>query len=442
MFQELKSLLKSEAEIKEEEFGLENATTIYELGYSFKDAMKKLKEAGIPIVLTKSEKEETFKEMSIAIEAENLSMMELIEKGLPWGYKGRINRNSIESIEDIVAIHKTNYPPKGNKIDSRYSGNVLHDCSITLGGEKYSFTCKSGRDSVHLSANHEVSPNNGGDWDEMKYAVIISFKDLRDNSIIKSAQSVDIYTKGPVALTENCYILCPKGESKEIQANNPNVTVIEYEGEYVQDYANMFISEMGYKLEPGSDYGFRDTEQDNKYSKMMEKEGIPIKRHFWSEDKKREEQLGDVYKLVGILKLIKGENLVEKIGKEKLIDGLLKDNGLGYYIDIALNTVPEYEDIFIKELNEIGIAIDVNEIKKTIKQHINEDGIIDNDPRLIITHYLMDAIESKSIDKQKDNRFEVNSTAIARVSKDIGITISEMDKAKGVTEPEKQPKRR
>ena len=60
MVKELKDLLKEEAEQQGKEFELEWARTLSDLGYTVKGAIQKLKEAGIVIVFTESEKEETF----------------------------------------------------------------------------------------------------------------------------------------------------------------------------------------------------------------------------------------------------------------------------------------------------------------------------------------------------------------------------------------------
>lgn len=397
MIKELKEILKKEAEqngntkvINE----IESATTLLHLGYTFKDAIKKLKEVGATIVLTEEEKERRFEEIRNAHKTieEGFDDSCYFENGLT---NGRVNMREFESTSDIVMVHKTDYAPRGERIESRYSGGVLHDCCVTLGGEKYNFTCKSGRDTVHLSANHEVGANDGGSWSEMKYAVIIPFEDLKKHSTIRSAKSVDTYTRGAVKLTENSYILCPKGESLAIQEENPNVTVIEYEGEFVQGYANMLISELGYKLEFGHDHGFEDQKQANKYYDIMENEGFSMQSHFCSEDKEREIELGMVYQVVGLMQLISEEQLIEKLDRYELIEELnsqhffeLVDNVLG---DEAL-----YNNQFIEELKCMGININVDNLRAVIESHKDEKNHLDMPYESIVTGYILDAIAERS----------------------------------------------
>lgn len=392
MIKELKEVLKKESEqngdIKNVN-SIENAPTLFYLGYTFTQAIKKLKEAGVTIVLTEDEKEERFQEIRDA----HKTIVDGFDDSWCWENgltNGIVNMRGFETTSDIIMVHKTNYAPKGERIESRYSGGVLHDCSVTLGGEEYSFTCKSGRDTVHFSANHEVGANDGGSWNKMKYAVVIPFDDLKEHSTIKSAKSVDTYTKGAVKLTENSFILCPKGESGAIQRENPNVTIIEYEGEYVQDYANMLISELGYKLEIGNDHGFEDSKQASKYFDIMAQEGLTVQSHFHSEDKKNENELEKVYQVVGLMKLISDKQLIEKIDREQLIEEL-NSQRFGVLVNNILG-----EDEFIKELKSIGINISIDDFRNVCKSHKGEDNRLDMTYESILTGYMLDAIVERS----------------------------------------------
>jgi len=420
MIKELKELLKKEANengnLETVDF-IEKATTLQHLGYSFTDAIKKLKEAGLTIVLTEEEKSKRFEEIKNAHKT--------IEEGFDdsWAYdngltNGLVNMREFDSASDIIMVHKTNYAPKNERIESRYSGGVLHDCSITLGGQEYSFTCKSGRDTVHLSANHEVSANDGGSWSKMKYAVIIPFDDLKEHSTIISPKSVDTYTRGAVKLTENSYILCPKGESAAIQKENPNVTIIEYEGEFVQDYANMLISELGYKLELGDDHGFVDSKQASRYTNIMEKEGFSIKSHIKSEDKEIEKNLGKVYQTIGLMKLISDENLLQRIDRNQLIEEL---NSQHFFelIDSSFGDEAPYNDLFIQELKELGINISLEEFKKVFESHKDEDGYLDIDYETLITDYMLDAISER-------NKGVITGEGIARLDKESNLIESDL----------------
>ena len=420
MIQELKELLKKEAKENgnmEAVSSIESATSLLHLGYTFTEAIKKLKEAGLTIVLTEEEKKKRFEEIKNAHKT--------IEEGFDdsWGFEngltnGLVNMREFESTSDIVMVHKTNYAPKNERIESRHSGGVLHDCSITLGGQEYNFTCKSGRDTVHLSANHEVGANDGGSWSKMKYAVIIPFEDLKKYSTIRSAKSVDTYTRGAVKLTENSYILCPKGECASIQSENPNITIIEYEGEFVQDYANMLISELGYKLELGHDHGFEDSKQADKYYDIMKGEGLSMQSHFHSEDKERETELGMVYQVVGLMKLISDEQLLEKFDRTELIEEL---NSKHFFelVDNAFGNEATFNDVFIEELKEIGINVSIDDLRVVLESHLDEQGYLDMPYESILTGYMLDAISER-------NKGVITAEEIARLDKENSLIESDL----------------
>jgi len=388
MIKELKELLKKEAEQQGKDFELERASTLSDLGYNFKDAIKKLKEAGIPVVLTEEEKEQMIKNIR---EGECIRQEGHDIFSQWYGKKPQVNIKPISSLEDIIACHKTDFAPKGEKIHSRHSGKVLHNCNVTLGGKEYSYTCESGRNTVHCSANHEVSPNDGGNWSKKKYAVLIPFPVLNEKSKIKSAKAVDIYTEGPIQLNEECYILCPKGEGETVRNENPNVTVIEYEGEVVQDYANVLISALGYKLELGDDHGFRDREAGNSYCDIMKKAGFTVQPHFYSEDKDNEQNLGIVYQLVGLMKLIKDEKILEKIERKKLIEEL---NGQHFseMINMVFGPNEKYSDTLVEELKKIGIEISIDGMREAVEEHVDENRRLHKDYDTIVTDYMLKSI--------------------------------------------------
>lgn len=423
MIKELKEILKKEAMQtgnSKRVNSIESSTTLVDLGYTFVDAIKKLKEAGATIILTEEEKEKRLEEIrkanKIINEDSNGSRM----------YDGPVNVKQFENTSDIIAVHKTDYAPKNERIESRNSGGVLHDCTITLGGKEYNFTCKSARNSVHLSANHEVGSNNGGSWDKTKYAVVIPFDDLKKYSTIKSAKAVDIYTSGAVKLTENSYILCPKGESTAIQKDNPNITVIEYEGEYVQDYADILISELGYKLEIGNDYGFENAEQAHNYHEIMTREGFTVQSHSKSEDKEKEMKLGKIYQVVGLMKLIRDEQLMKKMDREELIEQL---NSQKFFqlVDGALGEDSPYNDEFVGELKKLGINVSIDNLRAAFESHKDEDGFLDVPYESIVTGYMLDAIAER-------DKTTITSKDFAEVDKSQNITTSETNSTKELLE--------
>lgn len=423
MIKELKEVLKKEAEEKGNVVrvtSIEKSTTLSHLGYTFKEAIKKLKEAGVTIILTEEEKERRIEEIREAIKTieDHFDVLTRDENGLT---NGKVNMRKFESTSDIIMIHKTDYAPKNDRIESRYSGGILDDCCVTLGGEKYDFTCKSGRNTVHFAANHEVSAHSGGSWSKMKYAVIIPFDDLKRCSTIGSAKSVDTYTRGAAKLTENSYILCPKGEGSVIQKENPTVTVIEYEGEVVKNYANILISELGYKLEFGNEHGFDDTEQANIYCDIMTKEGFTVQKHFFSEDKKKERILGTIYEVVALMKLISDKQLIENLDREELIDDLTSQR-VDELISIVFSSSNKpYYDVFEEELKKIGINISIEDWKNALESHITNDMLY----KTIMLEYMLDAIE-------ESNKKKLTANDIAEADKQQALTTTEVGEIKGL----------
>lgn len=358
---------------------LESIKTISDLihigrEYSFKDIIKFSKELGIPMLLTEKDMKWIMNEREKVQHTESF-----------------INNKDFKSLSDIIAVHKTDYPPKGEKIQSRLSGKVLQKGSIILGGEKNEFSYHSSRDTVHFSANHEVRPNNGGDWSEMKYAVLIPFEDLAKGSNIASARAVDMYTKGAAKLTSNSYILCPKGEGIEIQRNNSNLTVIEYEGENVKGYADALIMYLGYKLEIGHDHGFVDERQGNIYSDLVRNAGFSTYKHFESPEEREQYELGTIYKTTGVIKLIKEKQLLDKIGREQLISELEEQYDLDEFRFTFLSE--EYSDVLLEELQTIGLNINLKEMhKKIFEEHWNFDAATN-----YILNKVFDQMEVKEI---------------------------------------------
>ena len=224
----------------------------------------------------------------------------------------------------------------------------------------------------------------------MKYAVIIPFEDLEKSSKIINAKSVDTFTEGPVYLTKNSYILCPKGEGKKVKASNPNIIVIEYEGERVYGYANMFISELGYIIVKGGAHGFLDSEKANKYTEIVSERGYSTVSHFYSKYKERERMLSKMYTVVGVFKLIIDQNIQNKIDRKQLVNDL-RDNDILNILHYTFSEedihrdedeIEYYKEYFIQELKQLGIEIEDDEVD-------NLDNI----------HFLLD----KAKDVQRNN---------------------------------------
>ena len=192
-------------ELKEKYDKMKQAQSLKDLGFNFKSAFEFLIEHNIPVVFEKDER----------IENKDVESSD-----------GKIKNES-----DLVLVHKTNYIPQNDTIQTSKSV-IKYEEIITLGGKEYKINYPEGRDTIHFSVNHEVNKHAMGSWNNTKYAVIIPFSNVKKETI-GSAHPTDTFLKGNVKLDVGTYILCPIGEGKFVREQNPNAQVIEYEGEKV-----------------------------------------------------------------------------------------------------------------------------------------------------------------------------------------------------------------
>jgi hypothetical protein len=201
----------------------------------------------------------------------------------------------IDSIEDLVMVHVTDYMPKG-RISSPLETHkeMQRYCEIDYGNGKKDqipFIERSFRNTVHFCLNCQVTSHEFGNWDIRKYAVFIPMDKI--NGQIKGGREVDTYTIGGVNLSSESYILCPANEVQEMKKINPGVNIIGYEGQNVSLYVDTVISLLGYKVKQGgkTSWGNSDIHSDldiDKVQKLFEKNNWPIIPHFYSEERQEE----------------------------------------------------------------------------------------------------------------------------------------------------------
>ena len=208
----------------------------------------------------------------------------------------------------------------------------------------------------------------GDEWSSMKYAVLVPFKDIPREQII-SAESVDTYTKGGVNLTKNSWIICPKGEKDKISKNNPGVKVMEYEGENAKDYANTFLSTLGYRQEKANEHYWKNEYSQDKYSKLMKKEGFKEDIHYGSEMHVEEEMLNAINRTISVLKVIKENGLVNNIEDIEVIYSQLNSQRIPVFLRNCLDY--NIRKAGLETLNEKLKKIGIN-ICKTSSRKINE----------------------------------------------------------------------
>lgn len=240
---------RQELESKKEKY-LE-AKVPAELDLTFENAIKLLKDTGIDPILTETD----------------LTDFNIITKP------------NVDNLDGLILVHKSGHVPTDSRVHSLKELGIKGTVNYKVGGKEIETTFDKGRNTVHFAVNGEVGSHMYGNWDDKKYAVLIPFKDIPKQEI-GSAAPQDTFIVGGVNLTPNSWILVPKGEKEEVQKNNPQVNVLEYEGKNVSGYADQLIKNLGYKqMSIGPNGWDQDRKSEKKYKDLMEKEGLSTTSH-------------------------------------------------------------------------------------------------------------------------------------------------------------------
>ena len=234
------------------------AKTIQQLGYDLESAIIELERHGISPIITKED---------------------VLN---PTSY---VTMGDVDKKEGIILIHKTHYAPISSKIRTVKDVGVYEHEEYQIAGHKIPMTIARGRDTIHFAANGEVREHmTGADWNKCKYAILVPFVEIPKEQYA-SVFPNDTYTKGSVELTDNCWILVPKGESATVKQNNPNVKVIEYDGDTSFGYAGKMVGMLGFRpqqIDPGADNGWESVEDQNKFTEFAGREGFRVGIHHGS----------------------------------------------------------------------------------------------------------------------------------------------------------------
>ncbi|GEM_PF-3565752 len=97
------------------------------------------------------------------------------------------------NVEDLVAVHMTNYFPHNGVIRSR--NLVMPSDSL--------------RNSVHFSMNHPVQGHNDGNWDNKSYAVFVPLDKLvhEEGNLLWNFNVIDTYFIGDVTLPKGTILV-------------------------------------------------------------------------------------------------------------------------------------------------------------------------------------------------------------------------------------------
>lgn len=207
-----------------------------------------------------------------------------IELDIDMPNSDEYNGRAFQSIDDIVAVHKSPIPPISDTVvtqeNSGLTNNIVFVDPST--GQQHSVPYIVGNDTIHFTLNCAVENHEvGNDWDNYKYAVIVDLIQL-DKTKILDVKGEDTYIDGNAELGKEYYLFCPLGERQNVQSDNPNAIVIEYDGISLNEAIKCMIIYSGKKLEPYGTYGWgrnfefsKKTQDDLLLSELLEKENYP-----------------------------------------------------------------------------------------------------------------------------------------------------------------------
>ena len=292
-------------------------------------------------------------------------------------------KKSIDGMKDLVLVHLTDYIPKNGVINSTKDSGA-YSVEDFAG---VSYKVPSQRDTVHFAVNGAVEPNNGGNWDNCKYAIIIPF-DKVDKSKFKGGTTSDLYTKGSVSIPEGAYLLCPETEREKLQDELGNkIEVIGFEGDKAKAYSNAFIQKLGYKQKGIGDFGWGLAREDkdeavaeNIFSENSFSVGVA---HTFTMDSLEELMYADIIRTSKVAKIMKDMNI--KMSNQENFILNKHTNNIGN--DICVSSKQEYMEKMVDTLREIAninipedIITDINNVRngnitESVKLEVEKSGI-------------------------------------------------------------------
>lgn len=254
-------------------------------------------------LLHKIKRAVTIKDLGLSFK-EAKSLIEQNHEELVLGFDDKIiieNESTFDKKEDFVLVRKTNHPIIGDRECSSRKKGLEIEKTLYFGEQSVSYKYKNGRDTIHFAINGEVSSHEYGNFNDRKYAIIIPFSNVNTQNLA-SFNSSDTFFTSSVS-TNGGYLLCPKEEVRKLQETNPNTTVVGYEGDDVDGFADAFLTMLGYKHEQVEKHSWGEKDKD-KHTKFALKNNLPIIMHAGSSYFKNDSLHEDYYNILGFVKAI------------------------------------------------------------------------------------------------------------------------------------------
>jgi len=406
MIREIKEIKLKEAKTQNERTKIELAKTLKDLEMTFEEAIFFLQERGAPIILGEEDK--------VLSDSSN--------KEAP----------NYTSSEDFVFVHVTDFAPQNSTIytpkdtEKKYT---LATCIINGKDCTEEIKREEARDTVHLSVNHMVRQNDGGDWNHTRYAIFVPGNKMPKEKLIGGVP-VDVFAEGSLNV-KDAYMLCPRGERENIQKNNPDMTIIEYEGDKVVEYADSFVETLGYRLETGGRQNWTDETAAKQFRSIIEKEGLYYGLHSGSKDKQQEDRQNAINRRVALYKFIKDNNMILNrddvinmeissretefgLGELDTLEPVLKELG----IEASEDTLKTIKEIASETYKDGNYFIPTNEQEAFIEEAYKKCGRDYRDKEKLLNYVIRRMILTGILKQQRgyefDSGFVFDSEEIAK----------------------------
>jgi len=189
----------------------------------------------------------------------------------------------IESKEDLVLLHVTDYFPEDMIIKTPKDAKVMLDKEY----EGHHYQVPRQRETVHFTINGEVENNTGGSWNSAKYIIVVPFTAIDNNNFV-GGTSTDFYSKGSVQIPDGSYIICSKSEAQKYKGKiRDGIHVVEIDSENVKGHGNQLITELGYKVEQIGFWEWANSKDQKVVDSIIKKDFLP-QAHFASKERRKE----------------------------------------------------------------------------------------------------------------------------------------------------------
>lgn len=364
------------------------ANHLSELNLDFKTACELLKANNIPIVLSEDDKK-----------LENIGMAD--RKGF----------------DEYVLVHKTQYPPNNDRIQSVKEAQIFGSDTITLSGQEYRYSFQKERDTVHFAVNGEVEEHlYGNNWDQSKYIVLIPLKDIPKETI-GAANEVDTFTNGGVNLTTDTVILCPESEVEKINKSNKKAMVVGYEGENARGYGNAMVPILGCLRQGIENWEWNSENASKEFRNLMEANGINTLHHTYTKEAYEENARTANNALSALLNVLKSNRdlLTQKENYDSAyekIDSLIRRSQRGLNNmqnpNIEMDRAQSFEydmRIMLKYMEEAGVGL-TDEARKDILASVQDANGKPSVPFHEYTHIISSKLLEQTMNEDEQPEIE------------------------------------